>query len=323
MIKLHKIEGCYEKIKSFLSPTRLEKSIYLSSNESPVYLKLENEQPIVKAFKIRGVLGKLVTLSEEDIKGKEIAAITSGNHGVALAYCAKMLGLKSPIIFAPETAPQPKIDKMKYFGASVIQIGKIYDETHMMADEIISEKGYIKIDSREDELGVVGQGSIAIEIIDQMPNVDAVIVPMGSGGMSIAIASYFKQEKPNVKVYAVEAENSPALVENLKSGIWTETFEVNSDGNPLLKSLVGGCAKLTFENAEVLEDIFLVSDEDAKIALSEIVKHEKVIVEPDSAVVYAAYKNNAEIFKGKNTVLVISGGNVDDDIFKQIILEYY
>jgi len=150
-----------------------------------------------------------------------------------------------------------------------------------------------------------------------------IIVPMGSGALAVSTASYFKQMKPDVKVYAIEAAYSPALIKNLKNGIWTETFDITTNEEPLLKSLIGGCAKFTFDNAEVLEDILLVNDEDAKKAVAEIAKKEKAIVEPDSAVVYAAYKNNIELFKGKKTVLIITGGNIDDDLFKEIIVNYY
>lgn len=323
MLELRKIEDSYQRIKSYLKPTRLEESLNLSDEDSKVYLKLENEQAFVKSFKIRGVLSKLTSLTDDEIKNNEITTISSGNQGVSLAYGAKLLGLKSPIIYAPETTPKPKIDKIKYFGAEIVQVGRTFDEANVKADEIIKEKGYIKVDAREDEVGVVGQASIGIEILNAMPDIDAVIVPKGSGGMSIAIASYFKQKKPNVKVYAVEAANSPALTENLRSGVWTRTYDVTTEGEALLQSLIGGCARLTFDNSDVLEDIFLVSDDEAKKAVVEIVKKEKMIVEPDSAVVYAAYKKHSHIFKGKKTALIISGANIDDEVFKNIITEYY
>lgn len=323
MIPLKKIEDSYARISSYLTPTRLEKSLNLSDDQSSVFMKLENEQPLVKTFKVRGVLSKLTSLTKDDLEQKRLAAISSGNHGAALAYCAQRMGLKSPIIFAPKTAPAPKLEKIRYFGAEVVQVGNIYDETHIEAGQIIEEAGYTLIDSREDETGVAGQGSIGVEILNQLPDVEVVILPMGSGGLAVSTASYFRQKKPSVQVYAVESDKSPSLIENLKTGIWTETFQVTAPGEPLLKSLVGGCAKLTFHNAEVLEDILLISDEEAMNATAEIMRKEKTIVEPDSAVVYAAYQKYRHLFQNKKSVVVFSGGNIDDDVFKTIVSQYY
>lgn len=322
MVSVEKIEAAYTRISPYLRPTRLEKSLNLSSGTSEVYMKLENEQPIVKAFKIRGVLSKLTSLPEKEMRENTMAAISSGNQGVALAYCAKMLGLQSPIIFVPETAPEPKVQKIQRFGGTVCKVGHIYDDTHRIAGQIIAEKGYTLIDAREDEDGVVGQASIGIEILQELPDVDCVLIPMGSGGSCVSNASYFKAKKPNVKVYGVEAENSPALIENLKNGQWTEFYDVN-DEDPLLKSLIGGVAKYTYDNAETLEDILLVNDQEAGEAVAEILHKEKAIVEPDSAVVYAAYKKYAKLFEGKKTAIVLSGGNIDDSVFKAIVDRYY
>lgn len=322
MVPVEKIEAAYERMSPYLRPTRLEKSLHLSSETSEVYMKLENEQPIVKTFKIRGVLSKLTSLSEKELHNNTMAAISSGNHGVALAYCAQLLGLKSPVIFVPETAPEPKVQKIQSFGGSIRKVGHIYDDTHLIAGQIIAEEGYTLIDAREDEDGVVGQASIGIEILQELPDVDCVLIPMGSGGSCVSNASYFKARKPNVKVYGVEAENSPALIENLKNGAWTEFYNVN-DENPLLKSLIGGVAKYTYDNADVLEDILLVNDREAGEAVAEILREEKVVVEPDSAVVYAAYKKYAGLFAGKKTAMVFSGGNIDDSVFKAIVERYY
>lgn len=317
MIKLTDIEACYDRIKEYVSKTRLEKSLYLSEGDSEAYLKLECEQAIVKNFKIRGVLGKLTLLSEEQIK-KGFGTISSGNQGVSLAYAAKLLQLGQPHIVAPVTSPKPKIEKMQHFNADIQLMGETFDDANRLGERVFEENGYVKIDAREDPEGLFGPGTIALEILEQLPDVDIVIVPMGSGGHSIACGSYFRQKKPNVKVYAVEAEYSPAIIENLKTGIWTKFYPV--EGDVLMQSLIGGAAKHTFDNVkECVDDILVVNDTDVKQAIYELAQNEKVIAEPDSAAVYAAYKRYKELFKGKKTAMVITGGNISKEVFKDIM----
>jgi len=323
MIDINIIESGCQRIQQFIKPTRLENSIHLSDQNTKVYMKMENEQPAVKAFKVRGVLSKLTSLSEAELRRSKLAAISSGNQGVALAYCANLLHLDAPIIYVPTSAPKPKIEKMQYFGAQVVSLGSLYDETHVLAERIIEERGYTFVDAREDRVGAAGQGSIAVEVQKQLPEVENFIVPMGSGGLAIATASYFKQRNPSVKVYAVEAANSPSLVEFLKANRWQKTFDVLTTDEPLLKSLVGGCAKLAFDNADVLEDILLVEDREAAEATAKIAKYEKAIVEPDSAVVYAAFQKYRHLFEGTNTVMVFTGGNIDNAVFGSIMQKYY
>lgn len=322
MVPVEKIEAAYARISKFLNPTRLEKSYNLSDDNSTVYMKFENEQPYVKAFKIRAVLTKLTSLPKSVLKNGKMAAISSGNQGVALAYSYNLLDMQQPTIFVPETAPAPKIAKIEKYGGKVIKMGQSFDEVHELAEKIVEDKNYTLIDAREDEDGVVGSGTIGFEILNQLPDVDCVLVPIGSGGTAVSNASYFKARKPDVKVYAIGSELSPALIENLQTGVWKKTYDVKSD-DPALKSLVGGCAKYTFDNADVIEDILLISDDEALSAVGEIMRKEKAIVEPDSAVTYAAYKKFHHLFKGKKTVLVFTGGNIDDEVFKKVTEKYY
>ena len=195
MVPVEKIESAYKRISKFLKPTRLEKSFHLSSKESPVYIKFENEQPYVKAFKIRAVLAKLTSLTIDELKNGKVAAISSGNQGVALAYSYNLLpDMKKPTIFVPTTTPQPKISKIEKYGGEVIKIGKSFDEVHELAEKIVDDEGYILIDAREDEEGVVGSGTIGVEILNELPDVDCILVPIGSGATAVSNASYFKKK---------------------------------------------------------------------------------------------------------------------------------
>ncbi len=317
MINIKHIEEAYDRIKQYVSRTRLEKSFYLSEGDTEAYMKLECEQSVVKSFKIRGVLGKLTLLTEEQLKNG-YGTISSGNQGVCVSYASQLLDLDRPFIVVPENTPKPKLEKMTKFGADINYFGHSFDEANGLGEAIFEEKGIVKIDAREDVEGIYGAGTIALEILEDLPDIDVLLVPKGSGGNVIANGSYFKQAKPDVKIYAVEPENSPALTTNLKTGVWTKFFDTPDDA--IMQSLVGGCAKNTFDNAkECIDEILLVSDDEVRDAVYELAQNEKVIAEPDSASVYAAFKRYRHLFEGKKTAMIITGGNISKDLFKEII----
>lgn len=320
MLDLVQIENCYEKIKPYLKETPLEESLYLSDDSTKAYLKLECMQPVVRNFKIRGVLGKLSHLTKEQLE-KGIATVSSGNQGVSLAYGAKILGIGSPHIYAPTSTPSPKIHKMEHFGAKLHLVGNDFDEANEIGTEEIRKNGYTFIDAREDPLGIIGASTIGIEILNKIPDIDAVIIPTGSGGDLTANGSYFKQKKPDVKVYSVEMDFSAALKTNIEQGIWTRFFP-NDHPDTIIGSLTGGCAKHTFDNFhKVCDDILLVSEEEIRQAIYDMAQDEKIICEPDSAAAYAAFKKYKELFKGKKTALYITGGNISPTVFKSVMEE--
>ena len=320
MINIKDIEAADERIEKYVWRTRLEKSLYLSDKDTEAYMKLECEQPIVKNFKLRGVLGKLTLLTDQQLK-KGYGTISSGNQGVSVAYASQLLNLDKPYIVVPETTPKPKLEKMEKFGADIHFFGKSFDEANGLGEAVFEEKGIVKIDAREDVEGLYGTGTIGMEILQQLPDVDVVLIPKGSGGNCIANGSYFRQAKPDVKIIAVEPENSPALTTNLKTGVWTKFFDTPEDA--IMQSLVGGCAKNTFDNAkDCIDEILLVSDAEVKDAIYEMAQNEKVIAEPDSAAVYAAYKKYRHMFEGKKTAMIITGGNISKELFREIMSDH-
>lgn len=320
MIDIKHIEAAYERIEKYVMRTRLEKSMHLSEGDTEAYMKLECEQPIVKNFKLRGVLGKLTLLTEEQLKNG-YGTISSGNQGVSVSYASQLLGLDRPYIVVPENTPKPKLEKMEKFGADIHFFGNSFDEANGLGEQIFEDKGIVKIDAREDVEGLYGTGTIGMEILQQLPDVDIILIPKGSGGDAIANGSYFRQAKPDVKIIAVEPENSPALTTNLQTGVWTKFFKSPDDA--IMQSLIGGCAKNTFDHAaECIDDILLVSDAEVREAIYEMAQDEKVIAEPDSAAVYAAYKRYRHMFEGKKTAMIITGGNISKELFKEIISEH-
>lgn len=320
MINIKDIEAAYGRIKTYVARTRLEKSFSLSDGTTQAYLKLECEQPVVKNFKIRGVLGKLTLLADDRLRNG-YGTISSGNQGVSVAYASQILSLSRPYIVVPETTPGPKLEKMEKFGADIHYFGRSFDEANGLGESIFEEKGMVKIDAREDPEGLFGTGTIGLEILDQLPDIDILLIPKGSGGNCIANGSYFRQAKPDVRIIAVEPENSPALTTNLMTGVWTKFYDTPEDA--IMQSLVGGCAKYTFDNAEdCIDDILLVSDDEVRQAIYDMAQNEKIIAEPDSASVYAAYKKFRPLFEGKKTAMIITGGNISKELFKEIISSY-
>ena len=320
MLDLIEIEKRYEKIKPYLKETPLEESLYLSDENTKAYLKLECLQPVVRNFKLRGVLGKLSSLTEEQLQ-KGVATVSSGNQGVSLAYGAKLMGIPSPHIYAPNSTPLPKIHKMKHFGANLHLVGDDFDEANKIGTEEIKNNGYTFIDAREDPDGITGTASIGIEILERVPDTDAVIIPVGSGGDLTSNGSYFKQKKPDVKVYGVEVDFSPALKTNLEENKWTRFF-TNDRPDTIIGSLTGGCAKHTFDNYnKVCDGLLIVSEEEIRQAVYEMAQNEKVICEPDSAASYAAYKKYRELFENKKTALYITGANISSEVFDSIMKE--
>lgn len=319
MVSAKDVEKAYIRIKPYITKTRLEKSVLLSDETSTVYMKMENEQAVGRSYKIRGVLAKLTLLSQEE-KKKTLAAISSGNHGVSLCYGASLLGLRPPVIFAPHSTPGPKREKIIKFGGQLNFVGDNFDQANEIGEKLVEEGDYTKVDSREDPLGVTGQGTVALEIMRQEPDIDILMAPIGSGGLITACASYLKERYPGVKIIGVEPGYCPAMSENIQRGRWTKFFPF--EGETILDSLVGGIAYHSYERAgELVDEILFIEDKEVKEAMWDLLLKEKVVVEPDSAVCYAAFKKHKEKFKDKKTAMIITGANVDEDFFIKLLKE--
>ncbi len=317
MLSARDVEKAYKRMRPYITKTRLEKSVFLSDEKTTVYLKMENEQPVVRSYKLRGVLARLTLLEKEERK-KDLVAISSGNHGVSLAYGASLLGLNPPLILAPQSTPYPKRKKIVDFGGELKLIGKNFDEASELGEELIRAGDYVWVDSREDPKGVAGQGSLAIEIMEEQPDLDIFLAPIGSGGLITSCAIYLKEVHPQVRVIGVEPDYCPAMSENIKKGRWTKFFPF--EGETILDSLVGGIAHHSYERAEELVDeILLIDDGDVKSALWDMLLYEKVVVEPDSAVCYAAVKKYPEKFAGKKVAMIVTGANIEDSLFVDIL----
>lgn len=309
-------KDAYNRIKSYTVKTPLEESFYLGDDNKKYFFKLESFQK-VKSFKIRGALNKMLTLNNEE-KKSGVATISSGNHGSSVSYAAKLLGIRNVKIIVPESTPQSKINKIEYFGGEAILLGKNYDEANSLGMNYILENNLTYIDAYYDDPYIYGgQGTIGIEILEQNPDIDTIVVPIGGGGLITGIAVAAKHIKPDIKIIGVQTEACPAMIKSYQHNTFYEEYP-NTD--TLCDSLIGGIGKLSYKLAKDYVDEFLiVSENGIAKAISFMAKQEKFIAEAGSCTTIAAVNEYPEKISGKNIALVISGGNIDGEILTNIL----
>ncbi len=270
-----------------------------------VYLKYENMQK-TGSFKVRGALYKVSRVASR-VKG--VVAASAGNHAQGVAYAARCYGLKAVIVM-PETASIAKIEATKGYGAEVILYGRVYDEAEQEARRIAREKGYEFIHAFNDVDVIAGQGTIGHELLEQLPSVDAIVVPIGGGGLISGIASVVKTRKPNVKVIGVEPSHAPKMLASLRAGhpVRIEPKPTIADG--LVAKSPG---ELTYSIvSELVDDIVTVSEEEIAHAIYLLLERCKILAEGAGAVSIAAIlSGKVDVERGRNIVAIISGGNID------------
>ena len=313
------VYDAYERIKNYIYKTPLEESLYLGTEEQKYFFKLESTQT-VKSFKIRGALNKMSTLTEEE-RQRGVATISSGNHGASVSYAAKLLGIKNAKIIVPETTPQAKVDKIKYYGADVMLMGSGYDEAHAMGMSYIEENGMTYIDAYYDDPKIYGgQGTVAVEILDQNPDIDTIVVPIGGGGLITGIAVAAKAIKPDIRIIGVQTEACPAMIRAYEDNVFYEEYP--TIGDTICDALVGGVGKLSYDILkDYVDDLIEVKEATIKKAVKHMIKEEKFIVEGASATTVAAVMDDRERVAGKNIALVMSGGNIDGDLMVKLLNE--
>ncbi|MDD5162955.1 MAG: threonine/serine dehydratase [Candidatus ainarchaeum sp.] len=310
------IQNAHCRIKQHIKKTPLKHSNFFSLFcGGNVYLKLENHQ-ITASFKIRGALNKMLQLTEED-KAKGVITASAGNHAQAVAICAEKLGLSAKIV-VPKTTPQKKIDKIKIHEVKLLLYGKTYDEAEQKAISIAEEENRTYISPYNDKLVIAGQGTIGLEILEDLPKIDVILVPVGGGGLISGIGIAVKNKNPTIKLIGVQSNASPVMYKSLKAGKIVDVAIKNS----IADGLSGGIEKgsVTFEICQkYVDEIILVNETTIQKAIKMLWENQKEISEGAGAVGLAAILENKKRFKNKTTVVVISGGNIDDDIFKKII----
>ena len=315
VISLRDIQDARKAIASFVKCTPLVRSHFLSNLcNGDVLLKLENLQ-VTNSFKPRGAFNRLLHLSTEERRG--IITASAGNHGQAVAYAAQKLKFPARIV-VPKTTPKIKIDGIKKYDADLVLFGETYDEAEQKAKELALKDGCAYISPYDDELIIAGHGTIGLEIIEALPNVDAVIVPVGGGGLVSGISIAIKSIKPNVQVIGVQSEASPVMYESLKAGRIVEARKTET----IAEGLSGGIEKdaITFKIAqEYVDEVLLVREETIRRAVYLLWTREKQVTEGSGAAAIAPIMENKSKFAGKTVVAVITGGNIDTKLFQSIL----
>lgn len=305
ILKLEDVVEARSRIKDICVNTKLiYSSEYSRECDNEVYIKPENLQ-ITGAFKLRGALNKICKLSDEK-KKKGLIASSAGNHAQGVAYAASKLGIEATIVM-PETTPLIKVQATRNYGANVVLKGSVYDEAYEEAKRLEKENGYTFVHPFDDVDVMAGQGTIALEIIEELKNVDAILVPIGGGGLISGIAVAAKSVKPNIKVIGVQAEGANPMQCSFENGklVCAENIDTIADG-----AAVKNPGKITFEIIKrYVDDIVTVSDQELMEAVYILMEKHKLVAEATGAMSLAALSRLK--FKGKKVVSVISGGNID------------
>lgn len=302
-----------ERIRPFLKETPLDKSIYLSNDRQNVFLKLECQQPI-RAFKIRGALNKILSLTEQE-RQDGVAAVSSGNHGIAVAYVTNLLGMKGATIIVPKNTPESKLEKIRYYGAEVLLMGECFDEAAALGSAYIQKRGYRFIDGWDQDAAVyAGQGTVGLEILRQNPQIDTILTPVGGGGLCTGTAVAAKSIDPKVKVIALYSEKCRAWADSVRD---KKVYHEYPSGESICEAMVGGIGYLSYAMHEWVDDALEIKEEIIRKAMLHAVMNEKIVAEAAGAVPIAAMLQYGDKIPGKNIALVISGGNADNRILAE------
>ncbi|PTJ25498.1 threonine ammonia-lyase [Staphylococcus simulans] len=298
-------------IRDYVRKTPLIQSMFLSNDITggDVYLKLENMQ-FTGSFKYRGALNKILHLTEEQ-KEKGIITASAGNHAQGLALTGKLLGIKATVIM-PEEAPIAKQEATRGYGAEVILKGETFNDSRLYMEQLAKETGKTIVHPYDDNEVMAGQGTIGLEILDSIWNVNTVIVPVGGGGLISGVATALKSFNPSIHVIGVQAENVHGMAESVKQGKITSQFTAHTIADGTEVAIPG---EKTYEVADKLVDEFiLVTEDEISNAMRHLMQRAKIIAEGAGALPTAAIlsgKIDPKWLKNKTTVALVSGGNVD------------
>ncbi|MHD0396587.1 bifunctional threonine ammonia-lyase/L-serine ammonia-lyase TdcB [Staphylococcus simulans] len=298
-------------IRDYVRETPLIQSMFLSNDITGgnVYLKLENMQ-FTGSFKYRGALNKILHLTEEQ-KEKGIITASAGNHAQGLALTGKLLGIKATVIM-PEEAPIAKQEATRGYGAEVILNGETFNDARLYMEQLAKETGKTIVHPYDDHEVMAGQGTIGLEILDSIWNVNTVIVPVGGGGLISGIATALKSFNPSIHIIGVQAENVHGMAESVKQGKITSQFTEHTIADGTEVAVPGD---KTYEVVDKLVDDFvLVTEDEIANAMRHLMQRAKIITEGAGALPTAAIlsgKIEPKWLKDKTTVALVSGGNVD------------
>lgn len=313
MIRLKDIKEAAKKLEGVIVKTPLIHSYSLSElSGANVFLKLENLQR-TGSFKIRGAYNKLYKLRG---KVEKVIAASAGNHAQGVALAANLLGMKA-ILVMPEGTPINKFLAVKHYGAEIILHGKNFDDAYSYARKLEKQKRIPFIHPFDDPDIISGQGTVGLEIADSIKDFDSIIVPVGGGGLISGVSIALKGVNPKVKIIGVQASNSPSMFLSMKKKSIVETESARSIADDIMIKKIG---EIPFEIAKkYVEDVFTVDDDEIEDALLLLTQRKRIVVEGAGAVGLAGLLKRKRDFKIKNTVILVSGGNIDINFLAKII----
>jgi threonine dehydratase len=317
MVTLSEIQSAQVRLNGVTARTRLIEFHHLESTSRRLFLKPENQQPI-GAFKLRGAYNKIASLTEENRK-RGVITYSSGNHAQGVAYAARALGIKAVIVM-PDNAPAIKRHATAALGAEIVTVGPGSAERQNKAEDLAKQYGYVIVPPYNDEQIIAGQGTIGLEILEDLPEVEAVFAPVGGGGMISGVATAIKLSQPNVKIIGVEPELAGDARASLYAGKIvqfpaSEVSRTMADG--LRTQSVG---PITFEHIRrYVDDIITVSENEIRQTVRLLAENTETVAEPSGAVAAAGFLfHRDQLPATKINVAIISGGNIDPDMLKQM-----
>jgi threonine dehydratase len=287
-----------------------------------VYLKLECWQR-TGSFKVRGALAKLAALPPEEA-GRGIVTASAGNHGLGVAYAGQSLAGQRPgrvgvTIFVPENASPAKVQRLAAFDCQVRRAGADYDQCHVVAEAYAREQGAVYLSAYDDPAVIAGQGTVGLEIVEDLAAADVIVVPVGGGGLIAGIAVVARAVNPAVRVVGVQPEASPSAFLSLRDGRAYETYDA---GPTICDGLAGGFGRLPFEIAGPLIDrVLVVPEADVRQAVAWLLAHEQLLVEGSAAIAAAPLLNGQLEAGGRKVVAVLTGRNLDAGLLRAILAE--
>ena len=313
MLTLDKIYKASHVLRSVIRKTDLIHAP-LVNPDSEIYLKTENLQ-ITGSFKVRGAYYMMSQRTEEE-KARGVIACSAGNHAQGVALAAAKNHIKS-LICLPDGAPISKVEATKSYGAEVCMVNGVYDDAYKKALELKEEKNYTFVHPFDNEDVIAGQGTIGLEILEQMPDVEAVIVPIGGGGLISGVAFAIKNLNPNIKVYGVQASGAPSMRNSIRDGKIECLDHVSTIADGIAVKEPG---EHTFQYvSQYVDEIVTVTDDEISAAILALIERQKLIAEGAGAASVAAAMFNKVPIQGKKTVCLVSGGNIDVTILSRVI----
>jgi threonine dehydratase len=313
-LTLDDVERARAAIRPYLPPTPVRRSFALRG-WGDAYLKLECWQP-TGSFKVRGATHVLTSLTPEE-RRRGVVAASAGNHALGVAFAVQALGGRTDAtLFVPETAPRAKVEKLRGFPVKVHEAGATYDDAHALAMAHVERTGATYVHAFDDPRTAAGQGTAALEILDDLPQVGAILVPVGGGGLIGAVAAAVKTRAPSVRIVAVQPEASPALPESIRQGRPLLEYPA---GPTLADGLAGGIGRIVFEHRDLIDDVVLVSEPEIEDAIVALLADDQVVAEGAGAVGVAALRSGKWRSGRHPVVAIVTGGNIDARVLGRLL----